>query len=90
MIDQAVALGSHIVNALHDKADKQTQDTIKALAFEGFEIGSYTALEAYATAVGDSETASLATSIMSEEQQAHDQLLKLIPQLSRAAVDAAA
>ena len=87
IVDEIIAIGSHFTNMLHDHDDKQTQDTIKAVSLEAFEVATYTALNAYAGAIGDTETADLAQSILAEEKQAHDQLLSLIPALSREAAD---
>ncbi len=43
-VDSIVAAGSHILNIFHDSEDKETQDTIKALSLEAFEIGAYTSM----------------------------------------------
>ena len=82
ILNSFLAKASNAVNIFHSKEDKQTQDTIKALAFEHFEIGAYTSLHAYATAIGDTETAALAETIISEEKIAADKFLRLIPQLA--------
>ena len=87
ILNTAIAKGSSLVNAFHDRADKQTQDLIKAYAFEHFEIGAYTSLYTYATAVGDSITAELAQSIILEERDAAVQLERLIPQVAALALD---
>lgn len=86
VLNSVIAKGSNLLNAFHDTEDKQTQDLIKLYSFKYFEMGSYIALEAYAAAVGDSETASLARSIRGEEQQTADALNKLIPQVSTSAL----
>ena len=70
-----------MLNIGHSHEDKQTQDTIKAYAFEHFEIGAYTSLKAYADAIGDHETAQLAQTIIGEEQLAAERLQRLIPQI---------
>ncbi len=81
-LNQFLAKASGAVNIFHSKEDKQTQDLIKAYAFEHFEIGAYTSLHAYANAIGDTETAQLAQTIISEEQSAAEQFQRLIPQLA--------
>ncbi len=77
---------SHFLNAFHDDEDRQTQNLIKFTAYEQFEVASYTALKAFADAVGDYETAQLADAIKNEEQLAGEKLLRLIPQVSTSAV----
>ncbi len=86
ILNEVLAKASGLLNIFHSKEDKQTQDLIKAYAFEHFEIGAYTSLEAYATAVGDSETAQLASTIIAEEQAAAERFQRLIPQLAVSSV----
>jgi len=86
IVNTIIGKGSSLLNIFHDKEDKQTQDVIKAYSLEHFEVGMYTSLKAYADAVGDNETAQLAATIMAEEQQAGERLLRLIPQVAVAAV----
>ncbi len=86
ILNSVLAKGSNLVNAFHDTADKQTQDVIKAYSFEHFEVGTYTSLQAYASAVGDTETAQLAATIIQEETLAAEKLFRLIPQVAVAAV----
>ncbi len=81
-----LAKASGALNIFHSKEDKQTQDLIKLYAFEHFAVGAYTSLEAYASAVGDAETAQLARSIISDKEKAGTQFLALIPQLAVASV----
>ncbi len=85
-LNSFLAKASSAVNIFHSKEDKQTQDLIKAYAFEHFEIGAYTSLHAYAHAIGDTETAHLAQTIISEEQSAAEQFQRLIPQLAVKAI----
>ena len=77
---------SHLSNAFHDKSDKQTQDVIKLLALAHFRAGAYSSLNAYAKAVGDSDTAEMAATLMQEDIKEAGQLLQLIPRLSISAV----
>ncbi len=86
LLNSVIAKGSNLVNAFHDTADKQTQDVIKAYSFEHFEIGAYTSLQSYASAVGDTETAQLAASIIQEEKMAAEKMFALIPQVAVAAL----
>ena len=86
ILNEVLAKASGLLNIFHSKEDKQTQDVIKAYAFEHFEIGAYTSLKAYADAIGDHETAQLATTIIGEEQLAAERLQRLIPQLATASV----
>ena len=89
-LNSFLAKASNAVNIFHSKEDKQAQNTIKAFAFEHFEIGAYTSLHAYAAAIGDTETATLAETIIGEEKIAADKFLRLIPQLAVASVGNAA
>lgn len=87
IFNQVMAKTSGLLNVFHSKEDKQTQDLIKAYAFEHFEIGAYTSLKAYAGAIGDHETAQLADTIIAEEQLAAERLQRLIPQLAVTSVN---
>jgi ferritin-like metal-binding protein YciE len=69
---------SDLLNIGHDDYDKTTQDLIKGFATEHLEIGMYTSLEAFATAMGDTETASLARQLIQEEKDAADKVYPLI------------
>lgn len=82
ILNEALGKISGLLNIFHNKEDKQTQDVIKAYAFEHFEIGAYTSLRAYADAIGDHETVQLADAIIGEEQLAAERLHRLIPQLA--------
>jgi ferritin-like metal-binding protein YciE len=55
---------------------------------EAEEIATYTAIEAFAENVSDSETAKLARAIRREEERMANYLQRLIPQLTRAVVRA--
>lgn len=86
LLNEVIAKLSDITNILHDKEDQQTQDVIKAFSLENFEVGMYASLIAYAQAIGDTETATLAQGIQAEEKAAADKLLALIPALAVQAV----
>lgn len=86
ILNGVMAKASSMLNIFHSHEDKQTQDLIKSYAFEHFEIGAYASLEAYASAIGDAETAQLAKTIISEEQMAAERFQRLIPQVAVAAL----
>jgi ferritin-like metal-binding protein YciE len=81
-----IAKVSHLSNAFHDLSDKQTQDVIKLIALAHLQAGAYSSLNAFAKAVGDTETADLAETLMQEDIKNGEQLLRLVPQLSREAI----
>ncbi|BDI32860.1 hypothetical protein CCAX7_49110 [Capsulimonas corticalis] len=86
LVNTIIGKGSNLLNAFHNNEDKQTQDLIKAYSLEHFEIGMYTSLKTFADAIGDHETAQLADTILGEEQLAGERLLRLIPQVAKAAI----
>jgi ferritin-like metal-binding protein YciE len=59
-----------------------------ACASEAMEIAMYTALERAASAVGDTQTASLASSILADEQKMLERLLGELPALTEAVIEA--
>ena len=90
ILNTVLAKASSALNIGHCHEDKQTQETIKAYSFGHFEVGAYTSLQAFANAIGDSETAQLAQTIIGEEQMAAERLHRLIPQIAVAALKNAA
>ena len=72
----------------HDDYDKTTRDLMKGYATENFEIAMYQALESYATAIGDSETAQLARQHMQQEKEAADKVFPMIGPAAARAVEA--
>jgi len=82
VLNSALAKGHRLQNAFHDQADKETQDVIKAYTASYAEIGMYTSMVAYARAIGDTETASLAETLIEEERRAGDRLQPLISRLA--------
>lgn len=86
LVNSALAKGSQLLNVLHDKEDKETQDIIKLTSLKQFEAGMYTSLRAYAEAIGDNETAELAATLIGEEREAAEQFERLIPPLAVRAV----
>ena len=87
VLDKVIAKGSNFINAFHDDQDKQTQDLIKLFALQTFEVGMYTALKAYASAVGDADTAQVAETLLADERQAADQFVRFVPALAIASVN---
>lgn len=90
VFNRMVAKIGDALHAAHDAYDKTTQDLMKAFATENFEIAMYQALESYAGAIGDSETAALARQLMQEEQQAANKVWPLIAPAAARAVHAVA
>ncbi len=68
--------------------EKVLKNAKDACATEALEIATYTALERLARSVGDSETAELAESIRTDEQRMLDAVLREIPKLTDAVVEA--
>jgi ferritin-like metal-binding protein YciE len=69
--------------ALTEKAETHVRNAREELREEYVEIGTYLAIEALATEVGDRQTAQLAKSIRRDEQKMADYLERLIPQLMK-------
>jgi ferritin-like metal-binding protein YciE len=67
--------------AITAQAETHLRNAREELREEYVEIGLYTSIEAFATAVSDRETARLAKSIRGDEQKTADYLERLIPQL---------
>jgi ferritin-like metal-binding protein YciE len=67
--------------AVTDQAETHLRNAREELREEYVEIGTYLAIEAFSTEVGDRETAQLARSIRRDEQKNADYLERLIPQL---------
>ncbi len=67
--------------AVTEQAETHLRNAREELREEYVEIGTYTAIEAFATEVGDKETAQLAREIRRDEQKTADYLERLIPQL---------
>src|SRR4051794_152388 len=67
--------------ALTEQAETHLRNAREELREEYVEIGTYTAIEAFANEVGDKDTAKLARDIRRDEQKTADYLERLIPQL---------
>lgn len=68
--------------------EKLLKNAKDACAAEALEIATYTALERLARSVNDEDTANLAVSIRADEQRMMDRVLRTIPGLAEAVVDA--
>jgi ferritin-like metal-binding protein YciE len=75
-----------LMHGAHDEFDKNTQNLIKAYAAEHLERGMYESLIAYASAVGDMETAQLARQIQMEEEQTGQLIFPLIASYAQTAL----
>jgi len=73
----------HMVRG-HGVEEKLLKNAKTEYSEEAEEIATYSAIEAFAEAVGDRETAKLAREIRREEERMATYLEKLIPQLARA------
>lgn len=77
---------SEMMNAAHDREDQNTQDLIKAYATEHLERGMYESLIAFATAIGDNETAQIARQNQAEEEATAQKLWPLIASTATSAL----
>lgn len=80
--NKMMAAIADVLHGAHDEYDKTTQDLMKAYATEHFEMAMYNALENYAMAIGDQDTAALARSLHDEESQT---AARVWPQIAAAA-----
>jgi ferritin-like metal-binding protein YciE len=87
---QALALGKTPIDLLRGNGgeEKLLKNVKDACATEAHEIATYTALEEFARAVGDDETARLAASIRADEERTLAKLMKELPKLTAAVVRA--
>src|SRR4051794_6390934 len=90
VIGQALALGKTPFDLLRGTGgeEKVLKNARDAAATEALEIATYTSLERLATTVGDDETAKLAASILADEEKMLQRVLREIPKLTDAVVDA--
>ncbi len=89
-IGQTVALSKAPLDLLRgssgeEKLLKNAKDTT---ATEALEIATYTAIERIARSVGDDETADLAASILADEEKMLQRVMREIPKLASAVVNA--
>jgi ferritin-like metal-binding protein YciE len=71
----------------HEEAERVTQNLIAAFAVENSEVALYESLINSAEAAGDTQTASLAREIQSEEKATAEKVFKLIPSEARTAFE---
>jgi ferritin-like metal-binding protein YciE len=85
-LNQTMAKLGDAFRSAHDEYDKEVESLMKGYATEHFEMAMYTALQSYATACGDQETARLAERLCEQERRAGEKLWPHIaPAASRAA-----
>ncbi|MDQ3723379.1 MAG: ferritin-like domain-containing protein [Actinomycetota bacterium] len=90
VLGQALAFGKTPIDLLRGSGgeEKVLRNAKDAYASEAREIATYTALERFASAVGDDETARLAASILADEEKMLQRVLREIPKLTDAVVRA--
>jgi ferritin-like metal-binding protein YciE len=90
MIGQALAVGKTPFDLLRGSGgeEKVLKNAKDACATEALEIATYTAIERFARAVGDDQTATLAASIRADEERMLARILREIPKLADAVVGA--
>lgn len=90
VIGQALALGKTPLDLLRGSGgeEKVLKNAKDACATEALEIATYTAIVRLADAVGDEDTAKLATSILADEEKMLQRVLREIPKLTDAVVRA--
>ena len=90
LVAQTLALGKTPFDLLRGSGgeEKVLKNAKDACATEALEIATYTALERLARSVGDEETATLAASILAEEEKMLQRILREIPKLTDAVVGA--
>jgi ferritin-like metal-binding protein YciE len=89
-VSQVLALGKVPLELVRGSGgeEKVLKDAKDACSAEALEIATYTALEQMARTLGDDQTARLAVSIRQEEEKALQRLLREIPRLTDAVVEA--
>jgi len=90
VVGQALALAKTPVDMIRGSGgeEKILKNAKDAASTEALEIATYTAIERLANSVGDEETAKLAASIRADELKMLDRVLKEIPKLTDAVVQA--
>ena len=90
VVGQVFALGKTPFDLLRGSGgeEKLLKNAKDAAATEALEIATYTAIERLARAVGDDETARLAASILADEEQMLQRILREIPKLTEAVMRA--
>ena len=87
---QALALSKTPFDLLRGSRgeEKVLKNAKDACASEALEVATYTAIERLARSVGDQETATLAASILADEEKMLQRILREIPKLTEAVVRA--
>jgi ferritin-like metal-binding protein YciE len=90
VVGQALAFGKTPLDLLRGSGgeEKILKNAKDACATEALEIATYTAIQRLARSVGDDETADLAQSILAEEEEMLERVLREIPKLTDAVVRA--
>ena len=90
VVGQALAFGKTPLDLLRGSGgeEKVLKNAKDACATEALEIATYTAIERMARAVGDDETATMAASILADEEKMLQRILGEIPKLTEAVVRA--
>ncbi len=88
-VNNLLSKASDLLNIGHDSADKLTQDLIKTFAAENLHIGAYESLRAYATTIGDAETAQLAVQLRKMDEGIAQEIFRAIGQSAPEAADKA-
>ena len=90
VVGQVLALGKTPFDLLRGSGgeEKVLKNAKDAAATEALEIATYTAIERLARAVGDEETAALAASILADEEQMLQRVLRELPKLTEAVMRA--
>src|SRR3954469_1021886 len=88
VVGQALALAKTPIDLVRGSGgeEKVLKNAKDACATEALEIATYTAIEQLARAVGDDDTATLAASILADEEKMLARVLREIPKLTDAVV----
>jgi ferritin-like metal-binding protein YciE len=90
VVAQALAIGKLPLDLLRGTGGEERvlKNAKDAAASEALEIATYTAIEQLASETGDAETARLAALIRADEERMLERILKEIPKLTDAVIDA--
>jgi ferritin-like metal-binding protein YciE len=90
LLGQSLALSKTPFDLLRGTscAEKVLKNAKDACATEALEVAAYTAIEQLARRAGDDQTAELAASIREDEEQMLERILRELPTLTDAVVDA--
>ena len=90
VVGQVLALAKTPVDMIRGSGgeEKVLKNAKDAAATEALEVATYTAIERLANSVGDQQTAKLASSIRADEEKMLERVMKEIPKLTDAVVQA--